>query len=286
MNEHLRVEQINKVKVKPVLITKLDETKVAGYKMFSQPYCNVFVVASKNSGKTVLLYNCLKKTVNKYTNVFLFSPTIHKDETYKAIIDMLESKKCNIHTYTDINGNDGENILKNIMDELNQDEKEKDEVNQPVIEMKPHMPKIQFGESINPEPSERKSPQKSKSRKIYAENIICLDDFGDILRSNTIGIANMLKINRHTLKGKTFILSHYITDIQPASIRQLDYLILFSGQNEDNLMKIYNNLGLQISFDLFVEAYKYATTEKYNFLYVDVKNNKFRKNFNVSIEFY
>ena len=273
----MNTEIINNVKIKPVIVKEEDEI-VAGSDLFPTAYSNIFFVASKNSGKTNLLYNCLKKCVNKHTTVFLFAPTIKKDSTYKAIISMLEMKKCAINTYTDLYDDNGVDILKEIIHSLNEPE---EIVVKPVV-IEPKV-KMNFGILEKKDEKPKTPKEKKKKGKIYAENIVCLDDFGSSLRSGTIN--QILKINRHTLKGKVFLLSHYITDIQPQAQRQLDYIILFPGQNEENLFKVYNGLGLTISFDDFMQAYRYATEKKYNFLYVDVKNNKLRKNFNEEINF-
>ena len=97
-------------------------------------------------------------------------------------------------------------------------------------------------------------------------------------------IGNLLKTNRH-YHAKVFISTQYITDLQPAALKQLDYFLCFRSFSEDKLEDIHRHLDLSIEFPEFLKIYKYATEEPYSFLYVDVRNDKFRKNFNEEIFF-
>ena len=74
--------------------------------------------------------------------------------------------------------------------------------------------------------------------------------------------------------------SQYLHDLKPESIQQLDYILIWPGITESKLIKIYENLNLAIPYSLFKTLYENATQKEHNFLYVDIRNEAYRKNFN------
>ncbi len=95
-------------------------------------------------------------------------------------------------------------------------------------------------------------------------------------------ITQLSKVLRH-YKIRCFYLQQSLTDMDSPMRKQLDYALLFRNFNEDKLRNIYESLDLSIPFDNFVEIYNFATKDPYNFLYIDVRNEQFRKNFNEEI---
>ena len=93
-------------------------------------------------------------------------------------------------------------------------------------------------------------------------------------------IARLLKIHRH-LKASVFISSQNCNDLTPSAFRQLDYLLIFRGlsNNIDKLTQIHQYMDLPIELNTFIEVYRDATLDPYNFLWCS-KNGDFRKNFN------
>ena len=67
--------------------------------------------------------------------------------------------------------------------------------------------------------------------------------------------------------------------------RQIDNLIIFKGlsQNIEKLEQIYRNADLSVSFEEFLEMYRFATLRPFSFLYIDARNNQYRVNFNKQI---
>jgi hypothetical protein len=49
------------------------------------------------------------------------------------------------------------------------------------------------------------------------------------------------------------------------------------------LEQIYRNADLSVSFEEFVEMYRFATLRPFSFLYIDTRNNQYRVNFNKQI---
>ena len=62
----MELEDINDFVVKPVKVPALPSLEnIAGGVLFPQMYCNCFLIARKNSGKTVALSNIIFKSINK-----------------------------------------------------------------------------------------------------------------------------------------------------------------------------------------------------------------------------
>lgn len=264
------LKQINNIKIKPLLVGgSLPVEKIKGGELFSEGngYNNIYLLAKKKSGKTTVVSKILKECCSKRTNVVIFCSTVNKDDSYKHIIKMLEKKGCNVLKYTSLN-EDGENKLDVIIQEI-QKEAEKEEQEEP----KPKMKYIRVDGDSDDE-IERK-PRKEK--KLSPEWCFLFDDLGEELKSPSV--ESFLKKNRH-YKAKVIISSQWLNQLRPGSIANLDYMLIWKNIPEDKLKECYNKIDLSIDFNEFLWLYNDATYEKYNFLYIDIRNEKFRKNFN------
>jgi hypothetical protein len=121
-----------------------------------------------------------------------------------------------------------------------------------------------------------KTSIKLKDKHLCPEFILIFDDLSHELKFPSI--VKLLKENRH-YKLKTIISSQYLNDLKPESIKQEDYVLLFKGQDERKLEKIKNDCSLRIDFDKFKKIYDDATTEPFNFLYINTRDEQYRKNF-------
>ena len=74
--------------------------------------------------------------------------------------------------------------------------------------------------------------------------------------------------------------SQYFLDLNTGAMSNLDYMIIFKGQDEDKLEKIHKRLDLGIDYDTFKRYYDFAVSTPYSFLYIDIRNDEYRKNFN------
>ena len=123
----MQTKQINDIQNKPVIHLALEPTEILGYNYFSNLYSNIYICSKRKSGKTTIIYNILKLCVSKRTNVVFFCTTIHRDSTYKKILEMLEKKKVNVVSYDHfIDGK--EKILNSILVELNESLEAEEEV--------------------------------------------------------------------------------------------------------------------------------------------------------------
>lgn len=264
----MQIKKINDVLVKTVPIKKISKNDIVGSDMFDL-YPNIFICAKKKSGKTTLIYNILKECADKRTSVFVFSSTYTKDDTWLAIKTYLDKHNINNGFYSSI-FDDKINILGEIVKEiLTTDETDSDADD--IVEEK----------ILNFDDNEvRVSVRKKKPKKISQKYIFIFDDLSSDLRNTEI--SRLMKRNRH-LKSKLIISSQYLYDIEPSSRRQLDVYILFSGQSEDKLLEIFKNADLNITFEQFLSIYKEATKKRFDFLYIDSANCKYRINFDKEI---
>jgi hypothetical protein len=185
---------------------------------------------------------------------------------------MLEKKKVNVVSYDHfIEGK--ENVLNTILEELNksleEEEEEKERIKQDKLEPKPKMELFP-----KEEPKERK---ERKPKKLAPEYVFIFDDLGNDLRHPSI--TQLAKVSRH-YKCKLIFSSQYIHDLSNSCIKNLDYTLIFKSFNREKLLTLYEALDLSIEFETFEKLYQDATAEPFNFLYVDSRENLYRKNFN------
>lgn len=258
---------VSKIKIKAdqVKVPKIetyDDRFVVAKDWFSIPYSNIFISASKKSGKTILIYNIMQKCAGKNTKVFIFCPTFENDKTYKAIIEMLEDKGCTVECFKDLDD------LHDVTQNLSIDEPEEEEYIDKEI-------KVIYGGKIITV-TESKKINKKKDKKVYAKNIIIFDDISPELKN--VGVAALLKINRH-LHSKVIISSQHLYDITPQCRGQIDYLCLFPGISFKRLENLYTSMDCHTDIENFLKYYRDATSKRFNFLMYDKGNNEFRKNF-------
>jgi hypothetical protein len=265
------LEDINDFKVKPLPIPPLPPLeRIKGSDLFGMLYKNCFICAPKNSGKTQALSNILMHTIGKKTNLIFFVSTASKDATYEALFELLERKKINYVVHSSIFNDNGKNVLEQLITSM-LDQPDVPRTNKTVA--KKVEPVISLFENHVEEPKKER-----KEKKDYPKFVFVFDDLSTELRDPSI--AKLLKIHRH-LKSCVFMSSQRVTDLTPASFNQLDYCLIFRGysSNVDRLQAIYQNIDVPIPFEQFVEMYRTATAEPYNFFYIS-KNNEYRKNFN------
>lgn len=270
-----KLQKINDKKVKPVQVTKIDPNKIKGYDLFPEIYANIFLCAKKKSGKTSVIHTILKECIDKETRVFVFCATHNKDESYKHIKKMLENKKVRNIFYDSIVDEDNVNNLDLIIKELRKESEFEDEdiVDEKGEEIQSKIIDVDNEGNI-------KIKNKKKPSKLSPKIVFVFDDISDELKNKYV--PKLLKTNRH-FKSKVIVSSQYPLDTHPGSRKQFDYWILFKGHEDAKLETIYQNASLPIDFELFKKMYHKATSEKYNFLYIDCVQNEYRSNFDKKI---
>jgi len=272
----MNTQIINKVKVKPIINNITEEiTDVKGKELFANNLSNIFICSRKRSGKSSLIGNILKKMADKRTTVIIFSSTNNIDPCWINIKDMLEKKNIPVISYTHfIDDETGNNLLEDFMKDLETEIS----VEEPIKQVSSN---IMTGDGIylkfDEEDKEIKVKKPYVPKKSVPKYILCFDDLSSDLRHTSI-IKN-LKSNRHR-KIMNILSSQYFLDLNTGAISNLDYMIIFKGQDQDKLEKIHKRLDLGIDFETFKNYYDFAVKDPYNFLYIDIRNDEYRKNFN------
>ena len=274
-------EKINDVKIVPVKLPSSDNTAIRGGELFDNNLLyNLYIASKKKSGKTSLISNIIKQTTDKDTIFYIFCSTYHLDESWKAILRMLDKRGCVVNVYDSIF--EGKvNHLNNVIDELIGEKiDDKDKINgkgkKKAFSAVPQLPmKIFLGSGAV---VEKKEPlEENKKKRKTPKYLFVFDDISNQLKS--LSVSRYLKVHRH-FGASSIISSQYCKDLQPQAITQIDFLIVFKGFSEDKLNFMWKLLDLSIEFSDFLELYYYATKEPYSFLYTNVRTEQFRKSFN------
>lgn len=95
-NNDFSTQKLNnfEVKIPDITQSKNRGKDYTGKDILPNPdeFSNVFVLAKKHSGKTVLLYNLLYNLATRNHKVLIFCSSYLKDKTWKAIMEMLDNR--------------------------------------------------------------------------------------------------------------------------------------------------------------------------------------------------
>ena len=262
----IKEKTINNINVKPLVNADvLDIDKIKGGNIFGELYGVSFLCARRKSGKTSVLAEILKRTTDKKTVIWIFCPTHRIDPSWTQIIEHLENKGNTVNTFDSMM--EGKT---NLLDEIVTD------LSSPVVEEDKEKPEVKPPVKIVFETPESEKKKEYKPKKKAPEHIFLFDDIAQELKN--VGLQALIKKSRH-LKATVYISSQYIHDLPPQALKQLSYFLCFRSMTRDKLEHIYKMLDLSIDEEKFYELYDHATKDPYCFLYVDMKNQKFRKNF-------
>ena len=271
----IKSKKINDIKIKKVRLPKLDEKKIRGSSLLPL-YSNTFICAKKASGKTTVIYNILKKCADSDTILHLFVSTISKDRSYISLVKHFQNKGLTVHSHTSTVGENGQDLIRAIIDEpaeVSESESDNEESSEEDL----HYIAI----DSNEEPEENLKKKKRKKSKLAQKMIIVLDDLGNELKKPSIDM--LVKINRH-LKCKVILSSQYLNDLSPQARRQIDVWLLFGGLKKNKLEQILRDADTALEYNEFEQVYMYATSQKYNFMYLDTHTDTYRRNFNEVIQ--
>ncbi len=126
MKHGINLRQINNYHVKEIKMPPKSNLKVKGSDLSVGAYQNIFLVAKRKSGKTVTLMNLIRECMTKRTHLILFCSTLFKDAQWIAFRKELIKKGIEFTGYTSLYEN-GEDNIKNLLDDLNEEAKEREE---------------------------------------------------------------------------------------------------------------------------------------------------------------
>jgi hypothetical protein len=244
-----------------------DPSKIKFGNVFADPYATTFLTAKRKSGKTSVLAEILKKQGGRNTCYWIFCPTHEVDSSWIEILKNLREKNNVVNVFESIM--DGKvNQLDKIINSLVHVEKEDEEQPKPKVK--------KLIKDYDEEEDEVKKPKKEK--KIAPEHIFVFDDISHELKNPAI--YKLLKNGRH-IKSAVYISFQYPNDVQPQGWKNCSYALCFKSFSDDKLEHIHKHMDLTIPFEKFKEIYDYVhKNDKYDFLYIDVRNQNYRKNFN------
>jgi hypothetical protein len=214
-------------------------------KLFKLKFSNIYISSKRKSGKTNLIFNIIKKSASKSNTIIIcISTTINKDPTWLAINEYFESNNYNYIKYNNFIGDADEDILDDLLYYF--------ENGHDVIE---------------------------GDKKKY-DYILILDDVSTYLKN--ANLANIMKKARH-FRIKILLSSQSWVDLRKDIRENIDYLILFKNVSLNRLDMIRNEMNLNLDLDKLNKIYEFATNEPYSFIYIDVANEEYLKNFNHKI---
>lgn len=247
-----------------------------GHQYINHAYPNILLLAKKNSGKTNIIYNILKKCANRNTEVVIFCPTWELDDTYSQILDYLDSKGIPHQQFKNIDN------LKDLMDSYDKNfetpsESDDEELKEPATQSYT----LLTNQTSQPPQQPLKKPKKSKFT--VPEHIFIFDDCKKMLRSPVLN--SLIATNRH-YKSKVIISTQYFTDIMPDTRTCLDIICIFPKIPLDKIKKLHEDIQLSTEYPIFEKLYLKATEQPHNFLYVDIRREQFKFNFDTLCKFH
>jgi hypothetical protein len=258
---------VNNYKVKPVDIPTVSTDNILGHQLFPSIFPNIFLCAKKKSGKTSVIFNIVEQCIDERTKVFLFSPTCDRDPTYVALQVRLRERGVPCITHDSILRG-GESLIDVILHELRALDRVATITTSDNATTR-HT--LDFGP-----PASERQVAGVPVKPLAPLFLFIFDDISNDLRHRSV--STLLKCNRH-YKAMCIISSQYLTDLTPASIKQLDYMLLFKSFSADKLEAIHRHLDLAVDLDKFIQMYTHATTPAYSFLYVNSREEEYRQNF-------
>lgn len=285
-----RLEKINDIEVKPVKSEQIDPKKILGYQLFPKLYSNILLCARRESGKTTTLKTIIEKCLNTNTKVIIFCSNFRTDKTWIAIRNWLKDKDIEYENHMsihqmDLNSKKKIDLLENLINEINEkyaqsDEEDEESEHEKQIEDMTQEEIYNLMEFNENDDEIQIKIKKRKSSKLSPQYCLIFDDISTEMKSNPF-IEYIIQTFRHKL-FKIIICTQYQNHLSPQIRKNLDYLLLFKDHDKKKLKEFYEDIELNIDFDLFYDFYKEATQDgkKGSFLYIDVVKSEFRKNFN------
>ena len=279
------LKKINDVSVKKINLPTVDISKIKGFEFIPTLYTTIFICARRKTGKTTIINTLLKNLTNKETTVIFFVGTINRDPSYKKMMEYLDYKDINYEKY-DCIYEGGKNYLAEFMERLKEEHEEEDTDSDSSGDDRNYFCELKYN-GIDHVCEDKVCFHKHnneirikvrKPKKIACKYLLIFDDISSQLRNNTL-LTKLLKMGRH-FKCTVIISSQYIHDLEPQALENIDYYLLLKGHRGEKIKKVYEYSDPVITFENFLQLYKTATQDNYNFFYVDKNNSSYRKNFN------
>jgi len=289
---------------------------------FRAAYSNINIVAKKNQGKTLLIYNLLRNIVGPDTKIYIFCNTVERDATWKQIVNELKDKGNEVEAYDSMyeriklgKRSKTINILEKLLNEWKKENVDKPNENKKSKKKKDKEEQKGDGRSRRIKtPYDRNITwdmledddvaqylfkcQRGICKEIKEEEVI--EEVKPKRRtkklypekilicddlSNEIKdpiIPTILKQNRH-MKMLSIISSQDSRDIKPDSRGQFNQIFTFKGLEPARVEVIRKMCDIALDEKEFYDLYKKTTEDPYAFLYCDVDYGEIYKNFDTKV---
>lgn len=120
----------------------------------------------------------------------------------------------------------------------------------------------------------------SNYRQEDEQTLLYIDDMASALKDITLlKYFNKLISNRRHLKLSIMLITQFLKSIPLSNRRLISHVFLWKCNNKKEYANIYEEL-IPIDKEDFFKISKYVYDKKHNFLFMDVDNSYFYKNFN------
>lgn len=303
----LTIQRINNVEVKAIKIKGKDERPAKGNDMFPLPFFNTFILSKRNSGKSVLVGNILKKCCRKnYTTVVIFSNTLYKDGTWITLRKWCKKNHIDFVGHTDIRFTDSNGVKHDALWDLlkkgrevgeeqvlDSDSSESEsssssssgscsESDADLIPMEDQKQYFNYSTKSKNVSNSYKCVSETPSAKLEYPTIapklfLVFDDISSDLKLPSV--QELVKNSRHYEAACCFS-SQAVVDVLPSCRKNADYFCIFSGLVETDLERIRTDGSLPVNLETLMKMYREATKKRFSFLYIDTRTPQFRINFN------
>lgn len=277
VDERLLGKRRRVFEVKPIKEGKGDEKPLLGSELIDEKYASHLFVARTKSGKTTVLHHLAKYTIDRRSEVYIFCGSVNVDPAWKAIIEMLEGKKCKVHKYNGIKEgkiNHLENLMKRFGDE--DDRKKKKAERRKLTFRPPDIIKVDHPAEGSDDEDEK--AKASRSKYDVPRRVIFIDDVSrNELRDKYVCTA--MKKVRH-FDCRIFIAGHNVIHMEPDAFEQLFSVHVFKGFSNRYIEMLWERLpSCPIDVKEFQTIYDVATEEPHSFLSIYQWTGQFRFNF-------
>ena len=257
--------------------------KVMPYEFFTAS-----LYAKRRSGKTYLIWKLLKALTKKHSEVHIFAPTVNLDKTWGEITNWLDSKGINYTTYTDLNDDDGNDIISGLLDEWaipaepeeeESSEEDEDELEKPWRGFRPNELESfsQYNETLKLQKTKKKTKKKKKKKPPPPpDRWVIIDDNSEHLKRRSI---HKLFYNGRHYRAKVLTSCHDIKKQSPDMIANSVYSFLFKRLPEERIKHIKDKLDLDVADSKFTDMYALASKRDYGFLLIDSDRDKYYSSF-------
>lgn len=118
--------------------------------------------------------------------------------------------------------------------------------------------------------------ERINSKYEIIDYVVIFDDCSKYVRD-----VRRLEILAKTLRHYNsfiFIATQSLTDLSPPLREASNFCLLFKGIGDSKLKKFWDEKITSLNYEEFKNIYDNITDEKYQFLFIDVDNQQFRKN--------